>query len=86
MNNDFEKLKRQLDELSEKMEELGGEVSEDAISRAKKYGHMVKEKGMRAKRFIEERPWPAIGITLLAGMIIGAMISRKWKGYGCNHF
>lgn len=86
--NEREKIKKKINELKERMEEIGEEGEEMTKARGREYARMIREKGRdtyekgkmvgdKIDTYAHEHPWVWMGLGALIGITIGAAASMK---------
>jgi ElaB/YqjD/DUF883 family membrane-anchored ribosome-binding protein len=91
---DIERMQDQLDELSDRLEKMGGETVDEIGDKSARYAREFKEKAADAwekskyarkkvSEFAEENPWvwmvAGVGLGLMLGMAAGRKTCSHWK-------
>lgn len=83
IKKDLEILKKQIDKAaktmdSEASEEIKGKI--DLLrSEFDTFLERSKEASKKIKSYAEEHPWQSIGISMLAGLLVGFMLRQSMK-------
>lgn len=68
---------------AEKKVNEGLEVADEAIAEARAKSQSLwkktKSTGQDLQNFVEKRPWSALGIALVTGVVIGALLVPKGR-------
>lgn len=86
--NEKERLKKKINELKERLEEISEEDGAKMGEKGEEYAQMFRERGRDAYKkarvasnqindYAHEHPWVWMSIGVLAGMTIGAILSMK---------
>ena len=77
----IKELRQQLEDMTDRLEGLGGNgkdklfsMAKDNLETARKKAAFMKDK---SQRFVEENPWHAAAMAALAGALVAALIMKK---------
>lgn len=68
---------RELRILKRRLEKQTDQLSRAARNSAAWAGDTAHEVARNGSRYIKKNPWPAVAITAAAGLLVGALLSRR---------